>query len=135
MPLRNDRNGRSAVKDESQFRATVRRSNVIRSLVSLLSNSLSIDRREGELHFTVAPGYECGPETLTVGEEVDNLRTMPAADARAVEVFLDNNMLALLRTVFPVKSTNLRVDRTSKPQPHHVKMVQDLENKIAQLAA
>ena len=46
MPLRNDRNGRSAVKDESQFRATVRRSNVIRSLVSLLSNSLSIDRRE-----------------------------------------------------------------------------------------
>ena len=38
IPLRNDRNCRSAVKDESQFRATVRRSNVIRSLVSLLSN-------------------------------------------------------------------------------------------------
>ncbi|CAF9921915.1 MAG: hypothetical protein ALECFALPRED_001973 [Alectoria fallacina] len=55
---------------------------------------------------------------------------MPAADARAVEVFLDDNMLALLRTTFPVKSTNLRVDRTSQLQLYHVKMVQNLKNKI-----
>lgn len=43
----------------------MRQSNVIRNLVSLLSNSPIIGCLEVELYFTLTPGFETGLEALT----------------------------------------------------------------------
>lgn len=48
----------------------------------------------------------------------------------AVEISLDNNMLAPLGTLHIVKSFKLSVNKTFKIQLHHVKMLQDLKDKI-----
>lgn len=52
-----DRNGCFAIEDEIRFGAILRRSNVIRNLVCLLSISPFISCLEVELHFALAPGY------------------------------------------------------------------------------
>ena len=64
-PLRIDSNCHFAVEDDVQFGATMRQSNVIRNLVSLLSNSPIISCLEVELYFTLTPGFETGLEALT----------------------------------------------------------------------
>ncbi len=133
-PLSIDRSGHFAGEDEVRFGATIRQSNVIRDLVSLLSNSPVINHLQLELWFDMAAGYESGPKPSTeeaeaLQEEEDD-RLMDATDDRAAEIFLDNNMLAPLETLSNVKTFELRVDKTSNHQSHHIKMVQDLKEHI-----
>lgn len=66
-----------------------------------------------ELHFTMFPGYEPGPEHLTEEEKAlqdeDDLDLMDAINDRAVEIFLDNDMLAPLGALSNVKTFELSV--------------------------
>lgn len=133
-PLRIDRSGRFDKEDEIRLGATMRQWNMIRNLVSLLSNSPSINRLDVLLSSDMPLGYESGPEPLTKEEEAlqdkkeDAL--MEAIEYRAIEIFLDNNMLTPLETLNNVKYFGLRVEGETKLQSHHAKMIQDLKDKI-----
>ena len=133
-PLSIDRSGLFADGDEVRFGATIRQSNVIRDLVSLLSNSPVINHLDVHLWFEMAAGYESGPEPLTEEAEAlqdeEDFRLIDATDDRAAEIFLDNNMLAPLEALSNVKTFELRVVKTSNPQSHHIKMVQNLKENI-----
>ena len=134
-PLSIDRSGRFADGDEVQLvDATIRQSNDILNLVSLLSNSPVINHLNVELYFDMAAGYESGSEPLTEEaealQEEEDYRLMDATEDRAAGVFLDNNMLAPLEILSNVKTFELRVDKTCNPQSHHIKMAQDLKEKI-----
>ena len=107
---------------------------MIRNLVTLLSNSPFINYLEVGLSFCLAPGYPLGPAPLTDQEAVlqteEDLRLLEATDERALQVFLDDNMLTPLGTLSNVKPCKLDFSLTCMPQSHHVKMVQDLKYRI-----
>ena len=134
-PVRIDQNHCFVTEHENRFSANLRRSDVIRNFVCLLSNSPFINRLIVHVEFSLTPEFEFRPEPLTVEEDAsdcqDYSKIRDAIDGRAWEVFLDNNMLAPLGTLYNVKSIELGpVVPTSKPQQHHMKMVQDLKEKI-----
>ena len=58
------------------------------------------------------------------------MRLSYATEDRAVEIFLDTNLLAPLGTLHNVKLFKLSVNKRSKPQSHHAEMVQDLKRKV-----
>ena len=133
-PLTIDRSGRFAEDDEIRLGATMRQSNMIRTLVSLLSNSPSIDHLYVLLSSDLPPGYDWGPEPSTEEEEAlqdkEDSALMEAIDYRAIEIFIDSNMLAPLETLDNVKSFGVTVDNESKLQSHHAKIIRDLRDKI-----
>ena len=134
-PVKIDKDHRFVAEHEIRFGANLRRSDVIWNFVSLLSNSPFINRLVVHVGFSLTPKFEFRPPPLTVEEDESEFqeysKTRDVIEGRAWEIFLDNNMLAPLGTLDNVKSIELGpIVPPSKPQQHHVKMVQDLKEKI-----
>ena len=122
-------------EDETQFGATLRQSDVIRNFVRLVSNSPFIDSLRMMIAIPLIPDVVSMQRTLTREEDArmlkENMERKYATDRRAWELFLDNDMLAPLETLFNVRHFELRPMLShAQPQPRHVKMIQDLKEKI-----
>ena len=96
--LRVDKDHGFVVEDETQFGATLRQSDVIRNFVSLLSNSPYIDYLHMFVAIPLRPDLVSVPRSLTKEEDAQLYKRSEerksAADRRAWELFLENNMLA-----------------------------------------
>lgn len=130
--LRVDKDHGFVDEDEAQFSAALRQSDVIRNFVSLLSNSPFINHLYMMVAIPVIPEYT---RSLTWEEDSllkkQNLERKYAADSRAWELFLDNNMLAPLETLSNVRRFELHpILPHHQPQQHYVKMIQDLKERI-----
>ena len=133
--LRFDKGHRFMVEDETKFGATLRQSDVIRNLVSLLSNWPFIDNLYMMVAVHLMLDYVSTRRYLTKEEDAllykENSERKSATDDRAWELFLDNDMLAPLETLSNVRRFKLRpVLPFSQPQQHYMKMIQDLKEKI-----
>lgn len=133
-PLVIDRDYRFNVEEELRFGEIISQSNLIRNLVSLISKPPFLNYLDVVLDIDLPLGFEAEPEPPSEAEkalqEEEDDRLQQATEHRAVEIFLDNNMLAPLGTLFNVKSFNSRLAGPCKLQSRHVKMVQDLKEKI-----
>lgn len=65
-----------------------------------------------------------------VVQTAEDLRLLEATDEMAQQIFLNNKMLAPLGTLSNVKSCKLEFHPTSRPDSHHVKIAQDLKDRI-----
>lgn len=62
-------------------------------------------------------------------QDEEDVALIDATDYRAIEMFLDNNMLVPLETLNNVKFFNLTVRGDPKPQSRYGRMIQDLKDR------
>ncbi|KAK4691626.1 hypothetical protein P7C71_g5410, partial [Lecanoromycetidae sp. Uapishka_2] len=141
--LRVDSEMRTSKASEIQFKAFIKKTKVITNLVKLLSQSPTVNLLEVDIRFHIRRDwYEGMDETSGEDSEEESdeekLRELKigVGNERATELFLENDMLAPLRSLTNVKTLDVQIvtmgrdDDFFELQPKHAEMVQKIKQTV-----